>query len=475
MLTYTKTEIEGIKIPKYFYLVEQIKRCTEKIALVSWFTEMERPVLKSFPKNLRGADFVKVEGEVETISYLCSFPIVHVENKTEVDVTDLTKVNPLDHFYLYGTINIDSKHAELVRIGDDSTEPPFKMIEEFYIEDGMIDNYHGPQMLTDVGKFFLNYLLFVNPFGDKIPYYNDVFVPSKIDNMVAAEVTKGTVGRKEYDKYMNNGYWFGEDGSLYTQGLSEKSLGTSDEILKRKHELLTKYKDQLHDPLVITKIENELVEMDKAYMKGDESEPFYMAAGKKAFKEQRKKMYIMFGTMSDFGSSDVKFTETSMQEGFKPKDIPNVANEVRRGSYGRGILTALGGAESKFILRVFQDTKIIQNDCGSKRGIDVTLTDTNYKNYADRYLVDGTCLTVDTIKKYIGKTVKVRSPMTCLTKGGLCYKCCGKLFEDLHLENIGMQTLGIAESMIGVAMSSMHKSSVSTVKIDNILDFIKKC
>ena len=41
-----------------------------------------------------------------------------------------------------------------------------------------------------------------------------------------------------------------------------------------------------------------------------------------------------------------------------------------------------------------------------------------------------------------------------------------------RLENIGMQSLAIADVMVSVAMKSMHVSSISTYKVQDIRDFI---
>ena len=65
---------------------------------------------------------------------------------------------------------------------------------------------------------------------------------------------------------MANGYWFGEDGSLTKQAWSERSLITDPAIAKRKAELLKQYQDHLKDPLILAKIEKELIDMDKAWL-----------------------------------------------------------------------------------------------------------------------------------------------------------------------------------------------------------------
>lgn len=474
MASYTKLDFLEIKNPKYFFYVENISRTLTRHGLLSFFTVSERAILTSVPKELRGADFIKATMHYEIISQLDNVPIVHIPNKKDSDLYDLQKSDPLEKFYTYGVTKIDATNVLLTKLTDDSSVPVFDMLEKFHIEDGMIANYKGPSMLTDVGKFFINYLLFVDPFGDRIPYQNKLISAGVADSEVNKLILEHKATRQEYNKYINNAFWFGEDGSIAIQTLSERALGTDPAIAKRKKELLEKYKDQLHDPIIMSKVEDELIAMDKAYIKGDVSEPFFQAVGGKAYKEQRKKMYIMVGLMTDFSknSGDMVTVVNNMDGGYRVEDIPAVANEIRRGSYERGKSTAAGGAESKFITRAFQDIRITEEDCGTKRGKDLILTNKNKSLFIGRYLVDGTVLTPENIDSYVNKKITIRSPMYCQCKDGLCYKCCDEIIHEAKMENIGMQSLAIADVMVTVAMKSMHSSSINTYKIEDIKDFI---
>ena len=108
----------------------------------------------------------------EIVAQFEDYPIVHIAKDNKTDLYDLQKSEPLDKHYTYGVTKIDDTTLLLIKLTEDSSVPVFNMQEKFYIEDGMIANYKGPSMLTDVGKFFINYLLFVDPFNDKIPYIN---------------------------------------------------------------------------------------------------------------------------------------------------------------------------------------------------------------------------------------------------------------------------------------------------------------
>lgn len=474
MLKFEVQEItNGYLTPKFFFYTEQIQQVLTKRGILSFFTVAFRPYLE-VPKELIGSDYITATGGPEEISTLTKYPCVHVSKTIAANMMEET--DPLKSFIVYGVIPIDEEHAALVKISDDSSNPIYNMGDKFYITNGMVANYTSTEkLLTDVGKFLCNFIFLADPFGDRIPYQNKTLTADHLDGLVAEVILAKKAGRKEYNRYMNNGYWFGQDGTIATQSLSPKSLGTDPAIAKRKKELLEQYRGRLHEPAVLAAIEKELVDMDKAYLKGDESEAFWAASGGKAYTEQRKKMYIMFGSMPDFAkkSNSINLIESSLSEGYKPNDLATLANEVRRGAYDRGKGTADGGTESKFITRVFQNITVTSDDCGTHRYLTVPITDNNYKLYSGRYTPDGKTYTEEDLKKLIGSKIKIRSPMYCACKDGYCYKCCGEIIEKLRAANIGLQTLTIAEGMVGAAMKSMHVSTVEVSPITDITQFIK--
>ena len=74
------------------------------------------------------------------------------------------------------------------------------------------------------------------------------------------------------------------------------------------------------------------------------------------------------------------------------------------------------------------------------------------------------------IGKYIGKEVKLRSPLYCIGDK-LCSKCAGDLYYRLGIENIGMTTSAIGSNLLNLLMKSFHDSSVkiTEINVDDIL------
>ena len=90
------------------------------------------------------------------------------------------------------------------------------------------------------------------------------------------------------------------------------------------------------------------------------------------------------------------------------------------------------------------------SDCGTKRTLDVKLTNTIKKDYMYRYIVadNGSLvlLTPENMDKYVGKTVKMRSPMMCVGEK-ICNHCAGDLFYKLGIKNAGLTASRVATTL----------------------------
>jgi hypothetical protein len=365
-------------------------------------------------------------------------------------------------------------------------EPALSLYDELELISEYVPNYKGPPgVYTTVGRYVANYFIHIHPFGDKIPYVNGVLNLGDTEQAVATLYIDKTIDLTKYgerevtphDNFMNNLSFLCGFGDLFIPTLSKKSLTTSPEVLKRKQELLEKYKDQLHDPVIASKIEDELIALDKEWLKDDPSYGFYASESKK-FNIHRKKQFITGGVTESFGEDPptYKFIESSLSDGWKQQDLPVIFNDIRRGSHSRGKETELGGTQTKYLLRVFQNTKIEEEDCGTTRGLTFRLTKDLAPRFIGRYLISGNnkliTLDEDTIKNHIDKTITIRSFMYCNSKPGVCYKCAGQVFEQLDTKALGVFSVDIGTTFLLSSMKAMHGTKSSSFKIENISDFL---
>jgi len=368
----------------------------------------------------------------------------------------------------------DGKITESTRL-DDITK--LSISDEMTIVKGMIANYTSDQpLITTIGRYLLNYVILVEPFGDTIPYINDrPWNIGKVEKMIVNGVIAGKIPVPMVYRYVDNAYHISSYNDFFVPALSEKAITSNDEVSKYREVLLKKHADQLHNPSVMAKIEDELIAMDKKLLEGDVSNGFMMKS--KNYNVHRKRMFLALGMMETFGdnSSGFDFGTTNLNDGWKLDELPLIANDTRRGSYRRGKETAKGGTESKFIGRNFQDSKINTDDCGDTRGLSLYLTDYNKHHFLSRTIIDKgklTLLTSDNIDSYVGKTVKLRSPMYCQAKNGYCYTCMDSRFRDIGLKRLNISPINISSTILNISMKSMHGTKIEIHRLDDLNMFI---
>lgn len=479
-MEFTKVSSD-IPDPRIFLLVVNRARLNCRPGILQFLTACDRFTIPGVPDTLIGEDYIQVTGKAQELAYLKGDDYMTVFLTKNLNPDDklgnLGKVRlmPTEDKIVYGVYFASDTQVILMKLQPNGLQPPLRYEYRFELVNGMIDNYQGDPVVTDVGKYVINQFVFVNPLGDVIPYQNKKITAGDADNLVAKAIIDGKAGRREYNKYIANGYWFGADGSITVPCWSEKSIGTDPRIAKRKKELLATLKDE-HDYDRIAEIEAELIQMDKDWLKGDSSEAYWKAVGAKAFNEERKKNYIAWGMTKDFGAAtDYVFVPESLEQGWNQNTVWIAANDIRKASYGRSMETANGGYQTKLIMRIFQGLKITEEDCRSKQGLHVLLTESNYKDYNQRYLISGELTTLDFLKAHIGETICIRSPMFCKTEGvNYCYKCCGEIFRRLQLENVGLTTLSVGSQFLSIAMATLHQGSVKVVQLHNFSRFLRQ-
>lgn len=355
--------------------------------------------------------------------------------------------------------------------------PIMDIYDEFILTRGIIANYNNADNITTTyGRFILNYIILADPFGSKIPYINNVLNHKSIQRDVARLIIQHDIDKSSYDKFMNNIYFIGSITELSVPGMTVKALTTGDDVIKRRDELFEKYKDRLNDPMVIVKIEDELIAMDKKYLSDDPASGWIITS--KEYDTCRKKMFITSGITEAFSSNanEYVFIPQALNERMDVTKFPAMCGDIRRGSHMRGKETAKGGEVTKLILRLCQNIAILEDDCQSNEGIDIVLYANNLNDYEGRYVLlpDGKTevLTKNNFGQYIERTIKLRSPKHCKTKDGFCYRCFGQRYQQLQIRQAGMQAVKISSTLMYTAMKAMHKSKVSIVKISDLNDFI---
>lgn len=341
-----------------------------------------------------------------------------------------------------------------------------------------VANYKDDAPLkTTMGRVLLNYTILVHPFGDYIPYINSRW---KIGAIEAEYIFDGLrlnkITVEQVKRYSMNLHFIGHFTELSVPTFTEKTLVIDPAVIARRDELLKQYAKEIAagDEVVMNRIETELVNMDKKSIEGDSSTLFYDYTGGKSYNIHRKTMYIMGGMRPDFGSDGYAFIDNSLEDGWQIKNIPALYNSIRDATYSRAKETAKGGEVTNFLIRVFQNTRITEEDCKASRYLPVTLT----KDIAEKFIyrniiIDDAVvsLTEDNLHEYVGKTVMMRSPQYCQTGDGYCYVCMGQLFKTINTELLTMTAINVGRTFTIESLKKAHGKSSTSIKITSLNQF----
>ena len=161
--------------------------------------------------------------------------------------------------------------------------------------------------------------------------------------------------------------------------------------------------------------------------------------------------------------------ENALLDGLDKKNMSVHSNTILEGAYPKAVGTADTGYLTKQLSSGLQTEVLGEygSDCGTKKTLDITIPKKT-EDYLYRYIVENNklvCLTPEIIGNYVGKTVKMRSPMYCIDRKCICNKCAGDNFYKLGKKNLGL----VAVTMGGVLLNlNMKKFHDNVIKIQNI-------
>lgn len=340
-----------------------------------------------------------------------------------------------------------------------------------------------------VGDYFVNWYGIYHSLGTRIPYQQGPISWKTLEPQIRPLFTSNILTPlgdidyeaedpkliyvRHYEKFMSCMCALEGFANISVPSATPYTGRTDPAILVRRDELLEQHKDELGDPVVVAKIENELIALDKAFIEKDPDKGFLSKA--KSFNVVRKKLFLMSGAEQNFnGDGGITLIPTSLYEGTDPKHLPAQINTLRSGSYSRGASTALGGEAVKFFQRVLQNVSIASHDCGTKLGLAMKFTAQDARDYVGRYAyVDGEEVYIETTsiaKSLIGKPLLLRSPQRCeASHTDFCAKCCGVTIASTP-KAIAARGANIGSIFLYASMKKMHGQAtvLKTIDLDEV-------
>lgn len=378
----------------------------------------------------------------------------------------------------YFTFKDPSTHEEILLEGTFTTGAPFSFREEITIAANEVPNIHKG-VTTFYGNLLVNYICLVYAFGDKVEFRSGPETVARMEREIQNRLTDKIDPSKPNKNLTIDEFKLFNDGVRHLEGFSslcvpsasEKTMTVSPAVIKRRDELVKEYKGQLEDPIIQAKIDKELISMEKEWMKGDPAERFYI--NNKSYDVVRKKLFLMQGQESGFGKIGKTIT-SSLAEGWDINNLPAMANALRNGSYSRGFLTALGGVEAKGNYRIFQNTTVTEEDCGTKLGLRLYLSKDIARHFISSSVINenGTIteLTEENIHEYYDKPVIVRSVAYCQTANqNVCAVCVGKKIAQTPTA-ISTYASDLGSTFVGIMLKVMHGVALKTAQVDYLAD-----
>jgi hypothetical protein len=368
-----------------------------------------------------------------------------------------------------------------IRKGQD--EPRFNTFDTFYLPTGKFFNDEREQ--TTIGRYLFNFYVIPRKFLKKFKYQNKVFdvgTLSDMEDKMAYMLLQDELTSKEFALYLDRGEWMTMGTSYFLSPTMDYDMNVPiPEVIELRDKLFEKYAEDIKrgDPNVADLIENELLTLAKKILKEKGSEAYdFFLSGEFSFANNYKKTSVFAGALENPYTKKLEILKSNYIDGISKDEFHHFANLTIVGGYSRNVETQKGGYETKKINNAIQGIVLDESgtDCGTTQFLNVSIPAKMKNMFLHRYILDAGKLTLldeNNISRFIGKDVKMRSPMFCKSEDKICSKCAGELFYKLDMKNAGLLSTTMSGNLMNMSMKKFHNTSVVFSKID-VDKFIKE-
>jgi len=341
------------------------------------------------------------------------------------------------------------------------------------------------KMITTLGRLITNYILIYLPFGKKGIYLNKQFTVKDIEETIIKnnltdepEKEPNKITIQEYHKFYNHVMYIDGMSKFLTFSATPKAVLPPPNIDSYKQKIINELKKKygphaLENLTVVAELEKKLEEYDEQYLKDDPALGKLLSGKTKGIARKRK--FLIFGVGNTFeDTGKVRPVIRSLYDEWdknNPDDLVNLINDARSGSYSRGAETQKGGVVTKDNQRATADRKIKKGDCKTKIYLKIKITDINKDGLIGRYIVENGKLVLlnnDNIKRYINKTVNLRSPMFCKLVPHFCSICAGEIASK-NENSIPAMATGVGGEILSLSLAKFHGSKLELVDLETDL------
>ena len=372
---------------------------------------------------------------------------------------------------------IDAKFSNRYSVKEKKIMPPeISFQTEFILKKGEYINTEDVK--TNAGQYMVNLVLYGRtPRIQKIVGYTAKPFTKKVIEANEALMSKASnehlITTGDWAIYYNAIQWLGNSSNTnVASSFTPNTIRVLPEVKKLRAELYKKYAKEIAegDPVIAVKIEKELIKVAKERLKNDVGMEVFDSGCKPKFENQYKNNFITRGPLWNPAEERFFVGKNSLSDGLAIEDMALAGTSVTTGSYTKCCLTGVAGYIVKKLFATYQGVRLDtpDSDCKSKSYREFTITDKNKDKIKNRFILDGGKLVElkkDVMPKYVGKKVKMRSPLFCQGEK-LCSRCAGKAFYNQGITNVGLTTSSIGSNLLNRFMKSFHDASLNLVELD---------
>lgn len=336
-------------------------------------------------------------------------------------------------------------------------------------------------ILTTAGLYIFNMYVIAAAFKHKIPYINHELNADSLDTLnsdIAGLMLENKLEIKdEVEVYQNNCTFISYLTEMLMPGLSLELIKELPEVEKMKADFKKKYKDEIEAGdagFYADNIEKPLLEEAKKILENDESWDIYSIKKKPTFNNNYKSNLISVGPIRNSITNGFDIVANSYGDGIDIEKYQAYCNQLIYGSSSRALMTAKSGYTTKLCFSAFSNIPMDAqgSDCGTKKYLEMEITKDDAKFLLYSYIIDPKDdkklieLTPENIKDFIGKNVKLRSPLYCISKGKYCNHCFGNLYIKMGITNLSLTLNRPLNALMYQQMKMFHNTSIQTYQLN---------
>ena len=386
----------------------------------------------------------------------------------------LLSLKPEDITYELG-MELFADHIKKVDGKIVEVKSKFETDDRFLLKAGEYINKED--VITTVGSFIFNKFIIEPRFAQHLGYNNNVIDADglkDLESQLSKLLLDDKITTTDFGDYFDRIQWLGmQFHEPLSASFTMRGLKPNQKVMKRKAELVKENKEALEkgDVMVMSAIEKELVKLAEKEVGDDPSMDLYYSGARGSISNNYKQLSIVKGPVFNKTIGKYQFIENNFFDGLSKDELAAAGTNVINGQYPKSCGTAVSGYKAKQISSLGQAVVLRKDvqDCGTKGYIEIVIPKSMKSKFIYRYVIDNgkpVLLDDNTIDKYVGKKVKLRSIMYCGCDSGVCMTCAGTLFEKLQIDSIGLTTSTLTGALLNLKMKSFHDTSVKVNEIN---------